>query len=121
MQNEQLTAGVGVHLVRVIHCWITEGEDRENGARGRTKKQRRKETAKQGKPETGITTCMGKEKGKGEEEQKLYQQWSVSSETTLEPNHSIADAVSLCQLSAGQYPYILVRRWAASDNPEYQQ
>lgn len=37
LQNEQLIAGVGVHLVRVIHCRITEGEDRENGARGRKK------------------------------------------------------------------------------------
>lgn len=97
-QNEQLIAGVGVHLVRVIHCRITEGEDRENGARGRKKekKNRRKETTKQGKAETGMKTCMGEGKGKGEEEQKLYQQWSVSLEATLEPNSSIADAVNLC-------------------------
>lgn len=41
LQNEQLIAGVGVHLVRVIHCRITEGEDRENGARGRKKKKKK--------------------------------------------------------------------------------
>lgn len=43
LQNEQLIAGVGVHLVRVIHCRITEGEDRENGARGREKNQKKQE------------------------------------------------------------------------------
>lgn len=41
LQNEQLIAGVGVHLVRVIHCPITEGEDRENGARGRKKEKKK--------------------------------------------------------------------------------
>ena len=43
LQKQQLIAGVGAHLVRVIHCQNTEGKDRENGARRREKNKNKTE------------------------------------------------------------------------------
>lgn len=59
-----------------------------------------------------MKTCMGKGKDRRTRSCSNSGQYLQKQHLNLTPS---------VPLSADQYPYVLVKRWTASDNPEYQQ